>query len=299
MQKTILAVALASAFSMGTACSADTNVKILQGQGIDPLLEGKYQLGGDYTLDGMTESIAYKANIDLNGHNLTITTDGSVENDKGTQSGDYAFQNLTIHGKGNLALTVTGKDQMAFGVDSGSSLKADNIALTSKNGFCIWSEDNGTKLDIATNDPTKGIIDIKSTNEAAIYVYGTETKINITDFAVLNVSTTSVNNHGNAINQNGGELNISGGKVYLSSDKRTAFVSQAANAEHPSKTTFNVSELHVDANINLPEDEDGIERKTGAFTVSAGDVTVNADVFTVKGSSSKPPSLSDGGSSFV
>lgn len=35
---------------------------ILQGQGIDPLLEGKYQLGGDYTLDGMTESIAYKAN---------------------------------------------------------------------------------------------------------------------------------------------------------------------------------------------------------------------------------------------
>ena len=39
MQKTILAVALASAFSMGTACSADTNVKILQGQGIDPLLE--------------------------------------------------------------------------------------------------------------------------------------------------------------------------------------------------------------------------------------------------------------------
>ena len=112
---------------------------------------------------------------------------------------------------------------MAFGVDSGSSLKADNIALTSKNGFCIWSEDNGTKLDIATNDPTKGIIDIKSTNEAAIYVYGTETKINITDFAELNVSTTSVNNHGNAINQNGGELNISGGKVYLSSDKRTAF----------------------------------------------------------------------------
>lgn len=282
MQKTILAVALASAFSMGTACSADTNVKILQGQGIDPLLEGKYQLGGDYTLDGMTESIAYKANIDLNGHNLTITTDGSVENDKGTQSGDYAFQNLTIHGKGNLALTVTGKDQIAFGVDSGSSLKADNIALTSKNGFCIWSEDNGTKLDIATNDPTKGIIDIKSTNEAAIYVYGTETKINITDFAVLNVSTTSVNNHGNAINQNGGELNISGGKVYLSSDKHTAFVSQAANAEHPSKTTFNVSELHVDANINLPEDESGIERKTGAFTVSASDVTVNADVFTVK-----------------
>lgn len=68
MQKTILAVALASAFSMGTACSADTNVKTLQGQGIDPLLEGKYQLGGDYTLDGMTESIAYKANIDLNGH---------------------------------------------------------------------------------------------------------------------------------------------------------------------------------------------------------------------------------------
>lgn len=169
MQKTILAVALASAFSMGTACSADTNVKILQGQGIDPLLEGKYQLGGDYTLDGMTESIAYKANIDLNGHNLTITTDGSVENDKGTQSGDYAFQN-----------------------------------------------------------------------------------------------------------------HISGGKVYLSSDKRTVFVSQAANAEHPSKTTFNVSELHVDANINLPEDESGSERKTGAFTVSAGDVTVNADVFTVK-----------------
>ena len=76
---------------MGTACSADTNVKILQGQGIDPLLEGKYQLGGDYTLDGMTESIAYKANIDLNGHNLTITPDGSVENDKGTPSGDYAF----------------------------------------------------------------------------------------------------------------------------------------------------------------------------------------------------------------
>ena len=59
-------------------------------------------------------------------------------------------------------------------------------------------------------------------------------------------------------------------------------MSQAANAEHPSKTTFNVSELHVDANINLPEDESGIERKTGAFTVSAGDVTVNADVFTVK-----------------
>lgn len=282
MQKTILAVALASAFSMGAACAADTNVTILQGQGTDPLLEGKYQLGGDYTLDGKTESIAYKANIDLNGHNLTITTDGSVENGAGTQSGNYAFQNLTIHGKGNLALTVTGQDQMAFGVDSGSSLKADNIALTSKDGFCIWSEDNGTKLDIATNDPTKGVIDISARNDAAIYVYGTGTEINITDFAVLNVTTTSDRNHGNAINQNGGTLNIQGGKVYLSSDKRTAFVSQVANSAHTSKTTFNVSELHVDANINLPDDESGIERKTGAFTVSAGNVTVNADVFTVK-----------------
>ena len=282
MQKTILAVALASAFSMGAACAPDTNVTILQGQGTDPLLEGKYQLGGDYTLDGKTESIAYKVNIDLNGHNLTITTDGSVENGAGTQSGNYAFQNLTIHGKGNLALTVTGQDQMAFGVDSGSSLKADNIALTSKDGFCIWSEDNGTKLDIATNDPTKGVIDISARNDAAIYVYGTGTEINITDFAVLNVTTTSDRNHGNAINQNGGTLNIQGGKVYLSSDKRTAFVSQVANSAHTSKTTFNVSELHVDANINLPDDESGIERKTGAFTMSAGNVTVNADVFTVK-----------------
>ena len=39
MQKTILAVALASAFSMGAACAADTNVTILQGQGAQPLLK--------------------------------------------------------------------------------------------------------------------------------------------------------------------------------------------------------------------------------------------------------------------
>lgn len=42
MQKTILAVALASAFSMGAACAADTNVTILQGQGTQPLLNGQY-----------------------------------------------------------------------------------------------------------------------------------------------------------------------------------------------------------------------------------------------------------------
>lgn len=74
MQKTILAVALASAFSMGAACAADTNVTILQGQGAQPLLNGQYQLGGDYTINGTESVIVKMANIDLNGHNLTIDT---------------------------------------------------------------------------------------------------------------------------------------------------------------------------------------------------------------------------------
>ena len=78
MQKTILAVALASAFSMGAACAADTNVTILQGQGAQPLLNGQYQLGGDYTINGTESVIVKMANIDLNGHNLTIDTNLKV-----------------------------------------------------------------------------------------------------------------------------------------------------------------------------------------------------------------------------
>lgn len=100
MQKTILAVALASAFSMGAACAADTNVTILQGQGTQPLLNGQYQLGGDYTINGTESVIVKMANIDLNGHNLTIDTNYT----SATPDYQSAFQNVTMQGKGNLTL---------------------------------------------------------------------------------------------------------------------------------------------------------------------------------------------------
>lgn len=105
MQKTILAVALASAFSMGAACAADTNVTILQGQGAQPL---------------------------LNGHNLTIDTNYT----SATPDYQSAFQNVTMQGKGNLTLKHSGNN-VVFSTGT-SSLKADNVTLSSAQNYCLW-----------------------------------------------------------------------------------------------------------------------------------------------------------------
>lgn len=273
MQKTILAVALASAFSMGAACAADTNVTILQGQGTQPLLNGQYQLGGDYTINGTESVIVKMANIDLNGHNLTIDTNYT----SATPDYQSAFQNVTMQGKGNLTLKHSGNN-VVFSTGT-SSLKADNVTLSSAQNYCLWLEST-SKMKIATNEAA-GVINISSKDQTAIYMTGSQTSLDITDFAELHISTTSEVDNGSAINNNGGTLNIKGGKVFLSAEKRTAFNSMTPdkNSFPTSKTTFEVDELHVSANID--QGEGAGDRKVAAFAVSAGTVDVKANVFTI------------------
>ena len=273
MQKTILAVALASAFSMGAACAADTNVTILQGQGAQPLLNGQYQLGGDYTINGTESVIVKMANIDLNGHNLTIDTNYT----SATPDYQSAFQNVTMQGKGNLTLKHSGNN-VVFSTGT-SSLKADNVTLSSAQNYCLWLEST-SKMKIATNEAA-GVINISSKDQTAIYMTGSQTSLDITDFAELHISTTSEVDNGSAINNNGGTLNIKGGKVFLSADKRTAFNSMTPdkNSFPTSKTTFEVDELHVSANID--QGEGAGDRKVAAFAVGAGTVDVKANVFTI------------------
>ena len=273
MQKTILAVALASAFSMGAACAADTNVTILQGQGTQPLLNGQYQLGGDYTINGTESVIVKMANIDLNGHNLTIDTNYT----SATPDYQSAFQNVTMQGKGNLTLKHSGNN-VVFSTGT-SSLKADNVTLSSAQNYCLWLEST-SKMKIATNEAA-GVINISSKDQTAIYMTGSQTSLDITDFAELHISTTSEVDNGSAINNNGGTLNIKGGKVFLSADKRTAFNSMTPdkNSFPTSKTTFEVDELHVSANID--QGEGAGDRKVAAFAVGAGTVDVKANVFTI------------------
>ena len=273
MQKTILAVALASAFSMGAACAADTNVTILQGQGAQPLLNGQYQLGGDYTINGTESVIVKMANIDLNGHNLTIDTNYT----SATPDYQSAFQNVTMQGKGNLTLKHSGNN-VVFSTGT-SSLKADNVTLSSAQNYCLWLEST-SKMKIATNEAA-GVINISSKDQTAIYMTGSQTSLDITDFAELHISTTSEVDNGSAINNNGGTLNIKGGKVFLSANKRTAFNSMTPdkNSFPTSKTTFEVDELHVSANID--QGEGAGDRKVAAFAVGAGTVDVKANVFTI------------------
>lgn len=269
MKKSMLALALASAFSLTSAYAEDASVTILTGSGTEALTQGKYQLGSDYTLTGTVANIAQGAEIDLNGHDLTITT----SSDSGA-----AMTNVTFTGAGNLTLTQKGGGTL-FSTGT-SSLKADNITLSSANSYCLWSEST-TKTKIATNNSATGLIDISSKNQTAIYLHGTQTSLDITDFAELHVTTTSDTDHGSAINNNGAKLNIQGGKVWLSSDKRTAFVSTIPNADHKSETSFDVDELYVSANIDLPENEGSLERKTAAFAVGSGTVSIKANVFTI------------------
>lgn len=165
MQKTILAVALASAFSMGAACAADTNVTILQGQGTQPLYSGQYQLGGDYTINGTESVIVKMANIDLNGHNLTIDTNYT----SATRYLQAAFQNVTMQGKGNLTLKHSGNN-VVFSTGT-SFLKADNVTLSSAKDYCLYLEYSPqmTQMKIATNDAA-GVINISSKDQTAIYM---------------------------------------------------------------------------------------------------------------------------------
>lgn len=71
MQKTVLAVALASVFSVGTAYAATE----LMGESTSALLhskeaKGDYVLSGDFTLDVTGDIAVDYAKIDLNGHKL-------------------------------------------------------------------------------------------------------------------------------------------------------------------------------------------------------------------------------------
>ena len=151
MKKSMLALALASAFSLTSAYAEEASVTILTGSGTEALTQGKYQLGSDYTLTGTVANIAQDAEIDLNGHDLTITT----SSDSGA-----AMTNVTFTGAGNLTLAQKGGGTL-FSTGT-SSLKADNITLSSANSYCLWSEST-TKTKIATNNSATGLIDISST----------------------------------------------------------------------------------------------------------------------------------------
>ena len=134
------------------------------GQGTQPLLNGQYQLGGDYTINGTESVIVKMANIDLNGHNLTIDTNYT----SATPDYQSAFQNVTMQGKGNLTLKHSGNN-VVFSTGT-SSLKADNVTLSSTQNYCLWLEST-SKMKIATNEAA-GVINISSKDQTAIYMTG-------------------------------------------------------------------------------------------------------------------------------
>lgn len=269
MQKTVLALALASVFSVGTSVAAPT---ALTGTGSDPLLSGDYQLTGDYILKGSASVMASGITVNLNGHNLTISSD-AVTNPGGGQG---TAQGLTITGNGNVDIKHTGTgDVITMGCGT-TKILANNIGISSESTYSIWVEPGN--IDLATNE-AKGNINISSKNQSAIYMTAAST-LNIHDFDELRISTTSETDHGHAISNNGGTLTISGGKVFLSADKRSAFVNQ----DNTANTTIKATSLNVTANIDGQTDD----RKVGAFAVGAGVVNVEVgslDIKTTEGSS--------------
>ena len=136
MQKTVLAVAVASVFSVGTAYAATE----LMGESTSALLhsneaKGDYVLSGDFTLDVKGDKAVDYAKIDLNGHKLILSSSSTSEKCWGVVNQSEIF------GKGTVIIKQTGKNP-GVGYMNTTSIAADDIQITSDNYYGVYAEYN-------------------------------------------------------------------------------------------------------------------------------------------------------------
>ena len=269
MQKTVLAVALASVFSVGTAYAATE----LMGESTSALLhskeaKGDYVLSGDFTLDVTGDIAVDYAKIDLNGHKLILSSSSTSATCWGVVNQSEIF------GKGTVIIKQTGKNP-GVGYMNTTSIAADDIQITSDNYYGVFAEDKSNHTYDANSAET-GKISVTSTNKNAVYVSG-DSSATFKNFATLTITSNKETKSGYAINNNGGTLSINGGTVDLTSTGQTALCSMSSNANTTIVAkTVTVKSLDVDIAAN---DEDA-PRKADAIVAKAGTLNITTDDFT-------------------
>ena len=269
MQKTVLAVALASVFSVGTAYAATE----LMGESTSALLhskeaKGDYVLSGDFTLDVTGDIAVDYAKIDLNGHKLILSSSSTSKTCWGVVNQSEIF------GKGTVIIKQTGKNP-GVGYMNTTSIAADDIQITSDNYYGVYAEYNSNHTYDANSAET-GKISVTSTNKNAVYVSG-DSSATFKNFATLTITSNKETTSGYAINNNGGTLSINGGTVDLTSTGQTALCSMSSNANTTIVAkTVTVKSLDVDIAAN---DEDA-HRKADAIVAKGGTLNITTDDFT-------------------
>lgn len=269
MQKTVLAMALASVFSVGTAYAATE----LMGESTSALLhskeaKGDYVLSGDFTLDVTGDIAVDYAKIDLNGHKLILSSSSTSATCWGVVNQSEIF------GKGTVIIKQTGKNP-GVGYMNTTSIAADDIQITSDNYYGVFAEDKSNHTYDANSAET-GKISVTSTNKNAVYVSG-DSSATFKNFATLTITSNKETKSGYAINNNGGTLSINGGTVDLTSTGQTALCSMSSNATTTIVAkTVTVKSLDVDIAAN---DEDA-SRKADAIVAKAGTLNITTDDFT-------------------
>lgn len=269
MQKTVLAVALASVFSVGTAYAATE----LMGESTSALLhskeaKGDYVLSGDFTLDVTGDIAVDYAKIDLNGHKLILSSSSTSKTCWGVVNQSEIF------GKGTVIIKQTGKNP-GVGYMNTTSIAADDIQITSDNYYGVYAEDKSNHTYDANSAET-GKISVTSTNKNAVYVSG-DSSATFKNFATLTITSNKETTSGYAINNNGGTLSINGGTVDLTSTGQTALCSMSSNANTTIVAkTVTVKSLDVDI---APNDEDA-PRKADAIVAKGGTLNITTDDFT-------------------
>ena len=269
MQKTVLAMALASVFSVGTAYAATE----LMGESTSALLhskeaKGDYVLSGDFTLDVTGDIAVDYAKIDLNGHKLILSSSSTSATCWGVVNQSEIF------GKGTVIIKQTGKNP-GVGYMNTTSIAADDIQITSDNYYGVFAEDKSNHTYDANSAET-GKISVTSTNKNAVYVSG-DSSATFKNFATLTITSNKETKSGYAINNNGGTLSINGGTVDLTSTGQTALCSMSSNANTTIVAkTVTVKSLDVDIAAN---DEDA-SRKADAIVAKAGTLNITTDDFT-------------------
>lgn len=269
MQKTVLAMALASVFSVGTAYAATE----LMGESTSALLhskeaKGDYVLSGDFTLDVTGDIAVDYAKIDLNGHKLILSSSSTSATCWGVVNQSEIF------GKGTVIIKQTGKNP-GVGYMNTTSIAADDIQITSDNYYGVFAEDKSNHTYDANSAET-GKISVTSTNKNAVYVSG-DSSATFKNFATLTITSNKETKSGYAINNNGGTLSINGGTVDLTSTGQTALCSMSSNANTTIvANTVTVKSLDVDIAAN---DEDA-SRKADAIVAKAGTLNITTDDFT-------------------
>lgn len=269
MQKTVLAVALASVFSVGTAYAATE----LMGESTSALLhskeaKGDYVLSGDFTLDVTGNKAVDYAKIDLNGHKLILSSSSTSETCWGVVNQSEIF------GKGTVIIKQTGKNP-GVGYMNTTSIAADDIQITSDNYYGVYAEYNSNHTYDANSAET-GKISVTSTNKNAVYVSG-DSSVTFKNFDTLTITSNKETKSGYAINNNGGSFSINGGTVDLTSTGQTALCSMSSNANTTIVAkTVTVKSLDVDIAAN---DEDA-PRKADAIVAKGGTLNITTDDFT-------------------